>query len=264
MTVKQAAQVLDLLQFFARRQRAASLAEIAQQLGWPRSSTFNMIGTLVDKGFLYEPVGRGGFYPTPRWLNLSQAVTQAQPVPEGLAEALRDAVAVTGETAVLAASASDSAVFLQVEDSPHAVRYAAHVGKRLPLYATATGRALLSMYAERERAALLARTRFERHTPATLSSARAVEADIAASLRRGWFESANGYTPDLCGIALPLVVDDRHYAMMVAGPISRVGGDYRRLALAAAAAVRRHAGRDVLRIEAPVANAGRGKASAAR
>ncbi|HMN79295.1 MAG TPA: hypothetical protein PKA20_05120 [Burkholderiaceae bacterium] len=56
----------------------------------------------------------------------------------------------------------------------------------------------------------------------------------------------------------------RHYAMMVAGPINRVGGNYRRLALAAASAVRRHAGREVLRIAAPVAGAGRDKASAAR
>jgi DNA-binding IclR family transcriptional regulator len=50
--VKQAANVLELLAFFAQHRRPASLAEIAKHFEWPRSSTFNLLGTLASRGFL--------------------------------------------------------------------------------------------------------------------------------------------------------------------------------------------------------------------
>ena len=43
MEVKQISNLLQLLQYFAQRQRPASLADIVQDLGWPRSSTHNIL-----------------------------------------------------------------------------------------------------------------------------------------------------------------------------------------------------------------------------
>jgi IclR family acetate operon transcriptional repressor len=242
MLVKQAAHVVELLELFARLGRPAALAEVAQQLGWPRSSAFKLLGTLVELGFLYEPKARGGYYPTPRWLELAQAVSQAQPLPASLGRVLDEVGRRTGETAVLAAPAGAHAVFLQVVDSPHAIRYAAAVGKRVPIHATATGRALLSLYAPAERASLLSRIRYERYTDATLTSAEAVEADLATSLGRGWFESAGGFTADLGGVALPLRLDGRRLAILVAGPVGRVSGQYASLAETVRGAIERHVG----------------------
>ncbi len=242
MLVKQAAHVVELLELFARLGRPAGLAELAQQLGWPRSSAFKLLGTLVELGFLYEPRARGGYYPTPRWLELAQAVAQAQPLPPSLGRVLDDARRRTGETAVLAAPAGPHAVFLQVVESAHAVRYAAGAGKRVPIHATATGRALLSLYGPAERATLLSRIRYERYTDATLMSARDVEDDIAASIVRGWFESVGGFTPDLGGVAVPLRLEGRRFAVLVAGPAARVGGRHEALARALHASIAAHLG----------------------
>ena len=70
MIVKQAANVLDLLEFFARVRRPATLSEIAQEFGWPRSSTFNIVGTLVERGFLYTSPSRRAGCHRRRWLLL--------------------------------------------------------------------------------------------------------------------------------------------------------------------------------------------------
>ena len=242
MHVKQAAQVVELLELFARLGRPASLAEVTMQLGWPRSSAFKLLGTLVDLGCLYEPRSRGGYFPTTRWLELGQAFEVAQPVPPALLEALAEVARRTGETTVIAAPAGLAAVFLHVAESRHAVRYAAAVGKRVPIHATATGRALLSLYAPAERAALLGKVRFERYTRATLTTVAAVEADIEASVARGWFESAGGFTPDLGGVALPVRLDGRRYALLVAGPVGRVSGGHASLARAISTAFETHLG----------------------
>lgn len=222
MNAKQAAQVIDLLEFFAVHQKPASLAEIARHFGWPRSSTFNLLGSLANRGYLFEPRAKAGYYPAPAWATLIRAIEAGQPGPPGIRDLLETLVSDTGETAVLAAASGSHALFVETVESPRPVRYAAHVGKRVPLHATATGRALLAQMSAEDRAAHLARVVYERHTTASLMSAAEVEAEIERSRLRGWFVGNAGFTQDLGGVALAFAWGERHYALLVAGPSYRV------------------------------------------
>lgn len=222
MNVKQAANVLDLLEFFAMHRRPASLAEIARHFEWPRSSTFNLLGTLAARGYLYEPKARGGYYPTPLWSSMVQQIEIADPIPQQLHGLLEALVQETGETAVLAAASGACALFVDSVEAPHAIRYTARPGKLIPLHVTATGRALLSQMAPADRASILRRATFERYTPTTLMSVAAVEKEIKKSLERGWFEGNAEFTTDLGGVAVPLKMPHRQFAVLVAGPMFRV------------------------------------------
>lgn len=222
MNVKQAANVLDLMEFFAGHQQPATLAEIARHFQWPRSSTFNLLGTLAARGYLYEPTARGGYYPSPLWSGLVRQLESADPIPQQLHQILKALQERTGETAVLAAASGAHAVFVDSIESSHAIRYAATPGKMVPLHVTATGRALLSQMAPADRATVLRRATFERYTGTTLMSVAAVEKEIKRSLERGWFEGNGEFTEDLGGVALPLKMPHRQFALLVAGPMSRV------------------------------------------
>lgn len=222
MDVRQIINVLELMEFFAERGRPATLAEIAKHFGWPRSSTFNLIGTLLNRGYLYEPRAREGYYPSPIWLPLIKKIDSSAPVPhelESLVEALRNR---TGETAVVGAISGMHVLFIAAMESTQAIRYTANMGKIVPIHATATGRALLSLLSDQERAAILRRAVFERYTSTTLMSAESVEDEIENSKQRGYFEGVGEFTQDLGGIALPLVVTRRHLAVLVGGPVTRV------------------------------------------
>jgi DNA-binding IclR family transcriptional regulator len=230
MEVKPVSNLLALLEFFAQRQRPATLAEIAEHFAWPRSSTHNLLMTLLGKGYLYEPLARKGYYPSSLWQGVVGAIERAAPLPAA-AQSLLDAVAQrTQETAVLAAISAAHALFLAVVESPHAVRYTAQIGKRVPLHATATGRALLAQMPAADRAALLRKADFARYTATTLMSVQAVEDEIARSLHRGWFEGAAEYSQDLGGLALPLQIQGRQLALLLAGPMSRMQGKQAQMA----------------------------------
>ncbi len=222
MIVKQAANVLDILEFFARVRRPATLSEIAQEFGWPRSSTFNMVGTLVERGFLYEPKPRAGYYPTPRWLSLARGISEAEPLPPSLHRLLLEVALATGETVHIAAPAGDRVVFLDVVESQSVIRYFAEVGKRLPIHATATGRAILAQYSPGERESVLGKIRFERYQPTSPMSIAAVEAEIAKGLNLGWFLGATEFTPDVLGLAVMLPIAGRPLSLAVAGPTFRM------------------------------------------
>jgi IclR family acetate operon transcriptional repressor len=222
MIVRQAAHVLELLEYFAARRRPATLSEVAQDLGWPRSSTFNLLGTLAERGYLYEPRARDGFYPTPRLLSLARTIADAEPLPEAITTLLRDLVDETGETAAIAASAGTAAVFIEVCESPKRIRYFAQVGLLMPIHITSCGRAILSQYTPAKRASLLRRVSFERHGPTTPTSVAEVEAEIRRSVERGWFQNLSEFSQDLIGVSVPLALEGRQLALVVAGPANRM------------------------------------------
>lgn len=227
---KQAANVIELLEYFGERQQPATLADIARHFGWPRSSTFKLLGTLKARGYLYEPVPKAGYYPAPLLAEHVNRIEQAQPVSSDLRTLLEELAVITGETVVLAAASDSHAVFVATVESPHSVRYAAPVGKRVPLYATATGRALLSQMKASTRQALLRKTNFEAYTEITPMSAAEVEEDIRVSLERGWFHGNASFTPDLGGVAVALPLQGRCFALLVAGPMYRVNPQLEQLA----------------------------------
>ncbi|CTQ76020.1 IclR family transcriptional regulator [Roseibium alexandrii] len=222
MAVKQIQNALDLIEYFARTKKPASLAELQQHFGWPRSSAYNILNTLVERGYMYEPARRGGYYPTPRLASVAESIMSADPLNEQLAELLRKLADETGETAILAAPAGRFSVYLDVIESHSPIRYAAHVGMRIPIHAGASGRALLSLYSEAERTALLSKVSFDRYGANALMTAEDVEAALEKSRDRGWYQSIREYSADLAAIAIPVMVDDRKFAVVVAGPQYRL------------------------------------------
>lgn len=247
MLVRQAANVLDILEYFATHKRVATLAEISRDLGLPRSSAFNLISTLVERGFLYEPKIREGFYPTPRWLSLAQEIAGAEPLPEALLDLIKDLAEKTGETVWIAAPSGQHAVFLEVIESHASVRYTAEVGTRVPMHATASGQAIISQLPPSQQASILRKAVFIQYGPGTPMSIEAVESSIRQSLNRGWFVSASAYSRDLGGISLPIVLGERVFAITVAGPWFRVGEKLHDFAREMHRAVALHFGPDYLR-----------------
>lgn len=221
MLVRQAANVLDLMEYFARRKRPATLAEISDDLGWPRSSTFNLVGTIAEKGWLYEPRARSGYYPSPRWLTLARTVADAEPLPEKLLALITEIADTTGETTAIAALAGTSAIFLHVVESGQSVRYFAQIGDRVPIHASSVGRAILAQHSPEERRAIYRKIKFEAFSPTTPLSVEAIEAELKEAATRGYHQSSSEYIADLAGVALPLPLNPRRLSVVVAGPTSR-------------------------------------------
>jgi DNA-binding IclR family transcriptional regulator len=71
-------------------------------------------------------------------------------------------------------------------------------------------------------------------------SVAAVEKEIKKSLERGWFEGNAEFTHDLGGVALPLKLPHRQFAVLVAGPMFRVKPRCEQLAGAIRREIDRH------------------------
>jgi IclR family acetate operon transcriptional repressor len=241
MIVRQAANVLDLLEYFAKVKKQSNLAEISAALGWPRSSTFNILTTLAERGFLYEPRPRAGYYPTSRWTTLLRSIAETEMLPEDLCKAVDEVAAATGETTAIAAPVGTSAVLLYVVESPEAIRFATEVGYQLPIHATSAGRALLAQYSEAERASVLRKVQFEKYADKSPLNAKQVEAEIARAATRGWHENIEGYATGLAGVAVSVGLSDRCLSLVVGGPSQRMRNRIPQIAATLKKALKRHA-----------------------
>lgn len=222
MLVKQISNLFELMDLFVRAKKPLSVREIVEEYSWPRSSVFNTVSTLVELGYLYQPVSRGGYYPTSRWMELARDLAESQPLPDSVHELLVDLVNETGETVSLAAPDGTNVVLLDVAESSAVVRYTASVGQRLPMHVTAAGKAILSQYSPSERAALLKRIDFRRFDGSALMNAEVVEKDIQQGSGNGWYVNLGSYVQDLAGIAVPFPFRNRRNAIVIGAPVSRV------------------------------------------
>lgn len=222
MLVKQICNLFELMDVFVRVRRPLSAREIVDQLSLPRSSVFNIVSTLVELGYLYQPVARGGYYPTSRWMDLARDLSDSQPLPPSVHGLLVQLMEKTGETIVLASAEGTSIVLTDVVESPAEIRYSVNVGARLPIHVTAAGRAILAQYGAEERAAVLQRIKYERHATGAFMSADAVEQDIRNYTPKGWFVNLANYADGLAGVAVPFPFRNRRNAIVLGAPVSRV------------------------------------------
>lgn len=222
MHVKQISNLFDLMELFVREKKPLSVREIVEEMAWPRSSAFNIVETMVDRGYLYQPVPRGGYYPTMRWTELVRDISESQRLPESVHQLLIDLMNKTGETLSLAAAEGANVVLLDVVESSAVVRYTANVGQRMPIHLTAAGKAILSLYSPSERAATLDRIAYDRYDNTIFSTPESVEQDIQKSAKAGWFVNYGVYADGLAGIGVPFLLGNRRNSIVIGAPISRV------------------------------------------
>jgi DNA-binding IclR family transcriptional regulator len=222
MLVKPVANLFSLMDFFVRAKRPLSVRDIVAEFSWPRSSVFNLVSTMVAYGYLHQPVPRGGYYPTTRWMELARDLSESQPLPESVHKLLVELANRTGETLFLAAPEGTSAVFLDVVESSADIRFIANVGQRLPIHVTAAGRAILAQYSPSERAATLKRIKYQPYEKDTFMTPESVELDVQKSAREGWYANLGIYAPGVAGIAVPFPFRGRRNAIALGGPVSRI------------------------------------------
>lgn len=221
MTVRTADRTLDIFESFARRQRPITVSDLARELSLPTSTCFSLVRTLADRGFIYYLRPRGAFYPTRRLSQVAEAIAHHDPIAQHIRphlEALRDA---TGETVILGKLQGLGVVYLEIVESPHAVRYTMNVGAVRELHASSIGKAILAAMDQEPRNRLLAELKYPKLTDNTLRNRAQYERSLEEGSKRGYWTNVGESSPDVMGVALPVRIFGDLYGINLVGPQSR-------------------------------------------
>ncbi len=222
-SVKSAGRVLRILEFFDEIQRDARVAEVAERLAFPQSSTSILLNCLVELGYMdYLPESRS-FLPSPRVTLLGTWLDKG-PVRNGsLIRMLEELSHKTGDTVIIAARNGIFAQYIHVLQARSAMRFHVPPGSRRLVVWSATGFSLLTACNDREIRGLCTRTNAEAALGIPRIDTNQVVENVGRTRRDGYFFSAGLVTPGAGSIAIPLPegIDgwNRALAVAVSGPL---------------------------------------------
>jgi IclR family transcriptional regulator, acetate operon repressor len=237
-------RVFVVLESCAASPRALSLVDLVERTGLPKTTLHRLCWKLVELGML-EHAG-GGFRIGTKLFALGSMNTQLRRLRAIAMPHLHALVARTSWATNLAVPADGRALIVEevYGTSTHDMRRM--VGVRLPLHATAVGKALLCGLADDELDALIGDGMLRPFTRTTIVRPNVLREQLAAIRHSGVAYSHEEWSLGTSGVASPVVVDGSVIAAIaVVGPPGAAGmrrcADSVRLAAASVAGVLRPA-----------------------
>jgi IclR family acetate operon transcriptional repressor len=221
--IKSARRVLEVFEFFAERQRPATVGEISKALGYPQSSTSVLLKCMSDLKYiqrdsisrLYKPTLRLAL--TSSWLREEHLTG---PKLTSVMTALRDK---TGGSVVLGIQNDIHVQYIQVVPTKMPVQLVMHLGQLRPLCRTAVGKMLLSQYDDEKVSAIVRRIN-ARADPPERVRLRALLEELKEIREIGLSYSENAASPGAAVIAALVPFSDRDLPMAIGigGPIEHI------------------------------------------
>ncbi len=221
MGIKTADRTLDLIELYAREQRALTLTQIAEKMDIPNSSAHGLVKTMLDRGYLYELSRREGYYPTKKLERSSMLISDGDVMWKKVAPILQRLSEELSETVLLAKRQGKQVIYLEVVECKQSVRFSPVVGETKSLHCSATGKALLSTYEDRDLDLEIEKLNLDSRTSKTITDAKKLKAEILYQKKQGWFQVIGENIPDLMSIAIPLQINGELYVLGAGGPIGR-------------------------------------------
>ncbi|WP_233810537.1 IclR family transcriptional regulator [Paraburkholderia sp. HP33-1] len=216
-------RLLGIFDVLAKSPDGMSLAELNVALESPKSSLLNLLRPLVAEGYLMHDAGR--YRLGPSIFRLSAGVMAAWSFSKTLRPYLVDLSKSTNETVYIGVLDAEhkEITYVDVIESDQSVRYSMHVGRRVPLYCTAAGRVLLAHAPEAFVTDYMKTVKFERHTPRTITTKKALRDELDHILQSGLSVSRGELLPDSAGVSSPIFGPNGNViaAMAIGAPLER-------------------------------------------
>ena len=179
--VTKASMILDA---FAGNRVSLSLSDLARAAGLPSSTVHRIAGELVEWGGLERTPG-GDYTVGIRLWEIAARSRRSYGLRETAMPFLQGLFDLTRQHVQLAVMDGADALLIEKISAANAVSTIGRVGGRLPLHATAVGKALLAAAPGETQERILARP-LPAYTPLTVTSARALRRELAGTRRRGF------------------------------------------------------------------------------
>lgn len=220
--VQSVSRSLDLLDAVASGN--LGLVGLATKTDLTPSTAYRLLATLMDRGYVTRSPDNGRFRVGHKVLELAAVAASAtdslRAVIRPHLENVRNA---TDETANLVVPDGVSIVYADQVESARAVRMFTVIGRRVPMHASAAGKAILATSSRQLLEARLA-AGLEALTPHTLATEHALQEDLDLTRERGYAVDSEEYDVGVVCVAAAITgpTAETVAAMSVSGPSERL------------------------------------------
>lgn len=179
-------RAMDILELLAQSREAPSLSQIAKALDIPKSSAFDILAALAQKGFVRVDDPKNKTYAlglsTYRMGMAYMGSMDLYTAAHGELAALRQAL---GYTVYLAVPENDHVVYVDKLETDSPIRFTMRTGTKNAMYCTGLGKAILATY-PLEAVEQLLQFPLEKRTATTITTRQALLAELETTRQRGY------------------------------------------------------------------------------
>lgn len=219
-TVKSSERTFDVLEIL-RERNGARVTEVADELDLAKSTVHRYLATLRKREYV---VKEGDEYAVGlRFLELGQTARYRKPIYELAEPVVEDLAAETEERAVFLIEEHGQAVYVHRATGEHAVRASPGPGERVPIHATAAGKAILAYLPERRVREILDRRGLPARTQNTITSRNELREELERVREHGYAINQEENVRGVRAVGVPIRPNDRVVgALSISGPIQRM------------------------------------------
>ncbi|WP_406857056.1 IclR family transcriptional regulator [Alsobacter sp. KACC 23698] len=162
------------------------LSDVARRSDLPTSTAHRMLMTLQRRGFVAQDAETGLWTVGVGLFRVGGAYLRIRKLPDIGRPIIRELLKRVEETVNLSMLDGDELVCVAQAESHAAVRAFFRLGRRLPIHASAAGKAIMAAMPDDERDARMARLTLQGYTPNTHTTLSALQADVDAVRERGY------------------------------------------------------------------------------
>lgn len=199
---------LQIIGILADGRNGLPLTEIARKAGLSKSSAHRLLQVLLQEGFVTQDGEVSHYRLSLKLLALSSNLIAGLGLDQLVRPLLEELSQATKQTVHLAlwdSSVAVYAVYAQKIDPPSSIRMYSQVGKRVPMYCTGLGKAILAFLPEERAKEVVAVEELKRHTPNTITKSTALLEHLSLIRSRGYALDEEEHEEGIRCIAAPLL-----------------------------------------------------------
>lgn len=224
--IQSVVKAIAILKCF-ENEKELGITEISRKTVLNKSTTFNMVTTLQLHGFLEQDADTLKYRLGMELYRIGMTVHVD--LRKIVFPYLDELVSAFKETVNFVLRDGADVVYMDKVESPHSMRISTGAGTRLPLYATAVGKAILSGLSAEEVSAILRGVSFAGYTNNTISNETDLVQYIKQVKEQGYAEDIEELEPGLICVAAPIFnfKGKAYAAISISGPTSRMNASVR-------------------------------------
>jgi DNA-binding IclR family transcriptional regulator len=192
-----------MLDFMAPMKGPMGISDLSKNLGYHKSTVFNMVHTLVDLGVL-ENGSDGKFRFGPRLYSLGKAAGRGSELVSTIRPYLEEVGQKTRLSVFVGIRSGNRAVIMDKVDSPTDIKVSSEAGMAIPLLAGAGGKVLLSQLPDPKLDGLLSESKLMKFTPASCVNRKKYKDMILRARQERFALDDEEYIEGVRAVAVPL------------------------------------------------------------
>jgi IclR family KDG regulon transcriptional repressor len=218
---------LDILEIFLQKEGGLTLTEISKATGLNTATVYRLLSTFANRGYLSQSHKKGTYSIGLKMLDYNCAIRKNLKYIDFAYLSLSKLSKEYNVSSFLAVLDKDTLLIIEEIGTTGDLRISSPIGKRLPLYCTACGKALLAALPEKERKAYYQRVQLQSFTSSSITDIPKLEKELEAIREEGVSYHKEEYRQGVFVAASPIYNGSGAViaAAAIILPISYMGAD---------------------------------------